>query len=170
MALVKCKECKKEVSDKAKECPHCGVKEPGVTVGQKAGGCLIMIVIFAAIVYYFSSGDSDDKTSKTNPAVCEATDGECIANSMMINPDVITACKSGVEKYSKFEYEWTDGFTSPLFSRYLLKQDAGQIVLLGDQVKFTNGFNAKSTMTYHCTVDIKKKSVVSVQVAQGLLQ
>lgn len=24
MALIKCKECKREVSDKAKTCPHCG--------------------------------------------------------------------------------------------------------------------------------------------------
>lgn len=26
MALIKCKECKKEISSKAKKCPHCGVK------------------------------------------------------------------------------------------------------------------------------------------------
>ena len=24
MALIECPECKKEISDKAKECPHCG--------------------------------------------------------------------------------------------------------------------------------------------------
>ena len=28
MALKKCKECKKEVSTKAKNCPHCGAKKP----------------------------------------------------------------------------------------------------------------------------------------------
>ena len=26
MALIKCKECNKEVSDTAKTCPHCGYK------------------------------------------------------------------------------------------------------------------------------------------------
>lgn len=28
MALVKCKECKKEISSKAELCPHCGYKPP----------------------------------------------------------------------------------------------------------------------------------------------
>ena len=28
MALIKCKECEKEVSQSAKICPHCGVKGP----------------------------------------------------------------------------------------------------------------------------------------------
>lgn len=27
MALIKCEECKKEISDSAKQCPHCGYKK-----------------------------------------------------------------------------------------------------------------------------------------------
>lgn len=27
MALVNCKECNKEISDSAKQCPHCGYKK-----------------------------------------------------------------------------------------------------------------------------------------------
>ena len=30
MALIKCKECKKEISDTAKQCPHCGYKKKKV--------------------------------------------------------------------------------------------------------------------------------------------
>lgn len=30
MALVKCKECGKEVSDKADMCPHCGRRNPSI--------------------------------------------------------------------------------------------------------------------------------------------
>lgn len=29
MALIRCKECGKEVSSSAVTCPHCGVPEPG---------------------------------------------------------------------------------------------------------------------------------------------
>jgi len=31
MAMTKCKECKAEVSTKAKKCPNCGVSSPGVS-------------------------------------------------------------------------------------------------------------------------------------------
>jgi predicted amidophosphoribosyltransferase len=30
MALIKCKECQKEMSSSAKLCPHCGFKKPDV--------------------------------------------------------------------------------------------------------------------------------------------
>lgn len=32
MALVKCKECSREVSDQAEACPHCGIKNPAETI------------------------------------------------------------------------------------------------------------------------------------------
>ena len=35
MALTKCKECKKEVSDKAEYCPHCGIKKPWLSFAQE---------------------------------------------------------------------------------------------------------------------------------------
>jgi len=34
MALVECKECGKEVSDKAKVCPHCGIETPTAVFGN----------------------------------------------------------------------------------------------------------------------------------------
>tara|TARA_R110002167_G_scaffold98718_7_gene259401 strand:+ start:22190 stop:22612 length:423 start_codon:yes stop_codon:yes gene_type:complete len=46
MAMTKCKECKQEVSDRAKVCPHCGVKNPGMTAMQ-------MVMTFAVIVVLF---------------------------------------------------------------------------------------------------------------------
>lgn len=40
-SLVPCKVCKKEVSQSAKVCPHCGEKNPGLHMGK---GCLLAIV------------------------------------------------------------------------------------------------------------------------------
>ncbi|CDH34521.1 zinc ribbon domain-containing protein [Xenorhabdus bovienii] len=56
MKLVKCKQCKEEVSAKEKICPHCGVKDPGIKTQDVIGGFIVFIIICAAI-YYFVSGD-----------------------------------------------------------------------------------------------------------------
>jgi hypothetical protein len=46
MALKPCKECGKEISTEAKNCPHCGKKDP---TGRQAGclgiGCLSIVVL-----------------------------------------------------------------------------------------------------------------------------
>ena len=59
MGLVKCSECKKEVSASAQTCPHCGVKSPASKVGSQlqnvgnavmAIGCLIILVPIVLIM------------------------------------------------------------------------------------------------------------------------
>lgn len=64
MALINCFECKKEISDKAEFCPHCGVplkaskKEAPIVVARREGcflqflnlGCLIWVIIIAFFV------------------------------------------------------------------------------------------------------------------------
>lgn len=48
MALVNCKECKKEISKSAKTCPHCGVKNPGIAAKDYIAGfgAILLIVFF----------------------------------------------------------------------------------------------------------------------------
>lgn len=58
MALIKCKECNKEVSDLAKKCPHCGISNPGITAGKMGKGCLVLIVIIAALSWYLGRDDN----------------------------------------------------------------------------------------------------------------
>ncbi|NVK42095.1 MAG: hypothetical protein HWE39_12715 [Oceanospirillaceae bacterium] len=65
--MVKCKECKTKVSSKAKLCPHCGVKNPGVNYVQ---GTIGLIFIIGAI-YFYNSSDSAAPT--TTPSVTEQT-------------------------------------------------------------------------------------------------
>ncbi len=45
MALIKCKECGEQVSNKAKKCPKCGAPIKG-----KGGGCATVIVFFLVIL------------------------------------------------------------------------------------------------------------------------
>ena len=58
MALIACRECKKEVSNGAKICPHCGIQNPALTQNQTAaGGCLaviIFMVLVAAGTYFYN--------------------------------------------------------------------------------------------------------------------
>ncbi|WP_051219408.1 DUF4875 domain-containing protein [Oceanobacter kriegii] len=56
MAMTKCKECKKEVSSKAKTCPHCGIKKPGEKLSDAIGGLIVLIVI-GWIISLFVGGD-----------------------------------------------------------------------------------------------------------------
>ena len=73
MALIKCSECRKDVSEKAQSCPHCGAP---VTVKPKSfrlaesegkGGCvssfikLIGLGLLCLFIYAYFIADSGDK-------------------------------------------------------------------------------------------------------------
>lgn len=47
MALIKCPECNKEISDTAKRCPNCGYKFP---IKNKKNICIIILVIIAIVI------------------------------------------------------------------------------------------------------------------------
>lgn len=72
MALIKCTECGKEISDKAKTCPSCGA--PVVTPKTKAtkalSGCLGIIIVLslALIVLVEIAGKSSSGDAATAPA------------------------------------------------------------------------------------------------------
>lgn len=67
MALVKCKECGKELSDKAKICPHCGYRN-GKSITRKAiltfGGILLIVVLFGGILTFTGSKIEENKELK----------------------------------------------------------------------------------------------------------
>ncbi len=60
MALKKCKECGKEISTKAKECPHCGVPAK-----KKAGCGSIALVLLGLLIIISILGSLGSKESKT---------------------------------------------------------------------------------------------------------
>lgn len=56
--LVPCKDCGHQVSKRAKTCPSCGVRKPGVaprkpaTLGETLGGLVLMLAIAGGIYYW----------------------------------------------------------------------------------------------------------------------
>ena len=57
MALIKCNECKKEISSTAKQCPSCGYKI------KKVG--LFWPIIFGLILFVYFFGDEEETLKKT---------------------------------------------------------------------------------------------------------
>ncbi|WP_352284177.1 hypothetical protein [Pseudoalteromonas sp. Q18-MNA-CIBAN-0097] len=72
MALVKCKECGEEVSNKAKSCPKCGAKAP------KKTSLLTWLVLILIILGVYVSGQSTDRTAKPPSKVSSSEKNETI--------------------------------------------------------------------------------------------
>lgn len=158
MALSKCKECNKEVSSEAKACPHCGVSSPV----PKKGGCLALIVLAGVITFLISRCGEDE--AKEKKQACDAGDKACISEKY--KREAWNLCKPIIERSAKFDYEFTDNWLDGGFTRYVV-QDDQTIRYYGDKVKFANGFNAKTPMTYLCHYDIKAKKITDFSISQG---
>ncbi len=167
MAMTKCKECKNEVSSQAKVCPYCGIKNPGFKWWQG----LIGLVTLGVILYFVFGGDDED--GKAAPAKastakeCAGSDTQCLFDKYFVQAS--TPCRQLVEKSSKYDFEWTDGIVKPMFTQAINKSAKNQLTYIGDRVKFTNGFNAKTTMIYACTYDYKAKELVDFKISEGRL-
>ena len=57
MALIKCAECGKEISNKAKTCPHCGAKNKKRT----SPGAYIVLALILIFAYLYFSGDNSEQ-------------------------------------------------------------------------------------------------------------
>lgn len=71
MAMVNCKECKKEISNKAAACPHCGAKNPGTRVRDVLAG-LVVVIIGAWILSQCVGGESKTKDPAEAKAAASA--------------------------------------------------------------------------------------------------
>ena len=62
MAIVKCKECKSEISSKADVCPRCGVRRRAknggciVAFGRLIGGLIGAAVGILVVIYFMTHG------------------------------------------------------------------------------------------------------------------
>lgn len=98
MALVKCKDCKKEVSKKAKVCPHCGVDKPAVTksteIIQGIIGLFVLILIVAAI---FGGKKENEAEMKSAPEIAKS--------------EIKKVTPAPVKSESQKKKEWYEGGT-----------------------------------------------------------
>lgn len=60
MALIKCRECKGNLSTEANICPHCGAKQ------KNKSGCLTSVLIFVLIIVFFNASGNNQKKEPEN--------------------------------------------------------------------------------------------------------
>lgn len=68
MALTTCKECKKEVSEKAKKCPHCGINKPYIKK-MDAKGTLFAVLVLGTCAVMISNIEAPPSQSQTKNQV-----------------------------------------------------------------------------------------------------
>lgn len=172
MAMTKCKECKQPVSAKAKVCPHCGIKDPGVSTKDAILGFLIFGgIIWAGFTFF--GGDSDEKTKPSaeqlaqEAAACKQ-DLQCWGDKNGVSASVY--CKTPVEKLAKYSAKWTDGMLDSKFSHFRwLNKDKGHITYIGDKIQFQNGFGAMQNHVYECDYDPSTNTPLEVRARPGQL-
>lgn len=83
MAMIKCKECGKEISDKAKACPNCGAKyesEDTKTMRVVIGSLILIISLFV----FFSGISGIQNTTNKNTTTTKTTSKSKNNNSIVI--------------------------------------------------------------------------------------
>lgn len=166
MALKPCKECKKEVSTDAKTCPSCGVKDPTTTASDIIGGIVILLV--AVIAVRACMGNADEQSDDT-PVLSDEQcmqDIQCWGDKHSLYAG--TYCAEPIEKYAKYSFEWTDGMLGSKFSHFRwADKSSGTLTVIGDKLKFQNGFGAWQNMIYECDWNPVSKEVLAVRVSAG---
>lgn len=177
MALAKCRECKKEVSTKAKTCPYCGISNPGVKPSEMLAG-IVGLAFIGFLAYHFIGGSSDEKSSPdVTPPVAEApkmSDSDCRKDlSCWAEKSLgraIYPCQKAVEHLANYSVRWVDGTFEMKFDHYRwLDQKAGTVVYIGDKAEFQNGYGAYQRVTYQCSYDPSTEKVTDAVANAGQL-
>ena len=103
MAMTACRECGKEVSNKAKSCPHCGAKNPGRKKPKGIGwgpGCLIIIALFGVFAIINLSEDYQSPVRATHVRVTEGSPMDVLLASIDERSPVVP--RSLVAVYAAF--------------------------------------------------------------------
>jgi hypothetical protein len=162
--LVSCKECGKEVSMKAKTCPHCGVSNPGITAKDSAKGLGILIGFVALAWLAWPSSDEPGKEEKA----CAAGDLQCLGDKLVFTAPML--CQKPIESMAKHSARWTDSLTESKFSNFRWKDKAaGSITMIGDRAEFQNAFGAYTNIIYECDIGKDMKTVLDVRITPGRL-
>lgn len=99
---------------------------------------------------------------------CDPTDLQCLGDRLSLL--AVGPCSSAIEKLAKYQSTWTDAWYEPKFSHFRwASASKNQITLIGDKIKFQNGFGAWQFHIYECDVT-KDGLVLAVRASPGRLQ
>ena len=169
MALVKCKECGQEVSQKASSCPKCGAP-----IKKKTSffTWIVAIVLGFWLIGFLSKQDTSPSSSSSatdtpapqvpdNPAILK--NAKALDEKYGIEAGV--KCESGADDYlrsiSKYDFKWDDtGFLEQKFDKYLQKVvSPGVFTNVTNKAKLQNGFGAFHHIEILCDFDTQNHKV-----------
>lgn len=160
MALITCKDCKKEFSTDAKRCPHCGANKPA------GKGCLIVFMGLLAIGFLGSAGDGkspgQSNGCESNWKACR--DNEDLANHYRDWSRITVACKMAAERAARYgtpEFPWLPFGSFRKGRDYV---ETGIVDVYEKEAKFQNGFGAMVHSTVACTYDLNADKLMDVQI------
>ena len=122
MALIKCKECEKEISDEAKVCPHCGK----INKNRKKNIKLILLIIGLIILVEFAKNIFTNNDESTQPPSYgnEAYNMTSYSNNVLQYGNWIIFSNGSTVLYSKSS-NFNDGI-------YKYNIETGQVIELYD--------------------------------------
>lgn len=174
MAMIKCRECGKEVSSKAAKCPHCGVSTPAVGNKEALLGCLFIVVLIggcSAWVSYRASEDPEQKRLQAERALSDeecSKDLRCWGERHAINAH--GPCVAAVEKLANYTSRWVDGTLEMKFPRFRFgSKENKTVIYTGDAIEFQNGFGAFQRHVYFCEYNPLTGTVVKAIANPGRL-
>lgn len=147
MALVKCIECGKEISNQASKCPQCGYSKPVKQTSDGPSGCLLIvigIVIFIALAGTF--GGSKPSPSTAAEDINATARGLCM---MWI--------KEQLHDPASAEFEHS---SSTLIAKN------GDVWTVVRPLRAKNGFNAMRSTSFVCTMKKSGTSFDKIKVTE----
>ena len=97
MALIKCNECKKEISDSAKQCPHCGYKKKKLRLFWPI--IIILIIIGYLGEDEISKVSNEEKTKKVVEVASFNQEGRDSLQKQYWDPGYVESSFSHTKKF-----------------------------------------------------------------------
>jgi hypothetical protein len=143
------------------------VSEPVSENGEKPaalgaeGVGLTVAVVLCALFTWWIVRDSGAPATSASARASAATE----TKAERYRAAATASCKPRIQALARWDYEWTDGWTVPVFS-HSKEQSDGTIVYVGDRLKLQNGFGAWRHVRYGCIYDPRSDRVVDVQITE----
>ena len=144
MAMVKCKECGKEVSSKVRQCPHCGV-----SLKMSKLKIFLLVIIGLSVLGILTSKNDTTGISNTNSVELELQDGWKIKTEAYGVKYVVGKIKNNTSK--------TYSYVQVNFNTY-----DKEGVMLGSVLANTNNLEAHGTWKFKAHI-YPTKGVVSTK-------
>ncbi len=125
-------------------------------------GCLVLIVVIVIIFGVIGEVTRPDDTSDQNNLGC-LMDFDCLANNREWIRSAERACAEAVERQAPWDYEWTNSWPSSKFHT-VAAGGAQSFRMIGDRVRFQNGFGAWRHMEYTCWYQPLRDRVETIKV------